>query len=379
MVSHTENPLRLGVVFGSRSVEHEVSIITATQMIRSVDRSKYSVVPLYIDKRGRWWTGESLARIETYQNLDLHDPQFEEAEAVEFSPDPTKDHGIDVAIFCVHGGYGEDGTLAGLFELANVAYAAPGVVGAAVAIDKLITKLALPAAGFPVTNFVWFTTEDWKRSSQEVVEKIEKKLQYSLFVKPATLGSSVGVTKVTARQELKEAIELALNFDDRIIVEEEARDCIEVNVSVLGSADTASASQTEQPIKTEAFLTYADKYERGGKKTKGMASLSRRIPAPISQELNTRIQEAAKGIWKVIHGSGVARIDFFANPSTEKFFVGEVNCPPGSMAFYLWEASGVSYTQMIDRLVEAALERHGKQQKMLHSIGSNILKQQKGE
>ncbi len=377
MSTHPEKPLRLGVVFGSRSVEHEVSIITATQLMRSVDRSRYDLVPLYIDKSGKWWSGESLSRIETYQDLDLQHPQFEDAQEVEFSPDPTKDHGVEVVIFCVHGGHGEDGTLAGLMELANIPYAAPGVVGAAVSIDKLITKLSLTSAGFPVTKFRWFTAADWKNIRKELLGGIEQALQFPLFVKPATLGSSVGVTKVKDRAALEKAIDLAVEFDDRILVEEEARDCIEVNVSVLGSADGATASITEQPVRTDEFLTYADKYERGGKKTKGMESLSRRIPAPLAPDFAKNIQEAAKEIWKVVNGSGVARIDFFANPSTEEFFVGEINCPPGSMAFYLWEASGVSYPEMIDRLVQTALERHERKSKRTHSIGSNILQKQK--
>lgn len=365
------------MIFGSRSVEHEVSIITATQLMRSVDRNRYELVPLYIDKRGRWWSGEELSRIETFQDLDLKNPEFSQAELFSFSPDPTVDHGVDVVIFCLHGGHGEDGTLAGLMELADVPYAAPGVVGAAVAIDKLITKLTLLSAGFPVTKFKWFTSADWHSIRKELLGGMETGLKFPLFVKPATLGSSVGVTRVKNRLELEKAIDLAVEFDDRIIVEEEAAGCIEVNISVVGSADTAEASITEQPVKTDEFLSYADKYERGGKKTGGMASLSRRIPAPLAPEFAKNMQEAAKEIWKVVNGSGVARIDFFANPSTEEFFVGEINTPPGSMAYYLWEATGVSYPELIDRLIETALERSKQKAKRTHSIGSNILQKQK--
>lgn len=366
--------IRLGVVFGSRSVEHEVSVITATQLMRSVDRSRYELVPLYIDKRGKWWTGESLSKIETFQKLDLNNPSGDDRKELIFSPDPTVDHGVDVIIVCNHGGHGEDGTLAGLFELANIPYAAPGVVAASVAIDKLITKLVLSQVGIPSTKFLWLTAHDWKQDESAQLKRLTKELKFPLFVKPATLGSSVGITRVKNEGELKKALKLAAQFDDRLIVEEEAKDCIEVNVSVLGGPEDAEASITEQPVRSEEFLTYADKYERGGKKTGGMASLSRRIPAPISPDLSEKLQAAAKTIWKTIGGLGVARIDFFANPSTEEIFVGEINTPPGSMAFYLWEASGVSYAAMIDRLVEMAQARQKVKDSRVQSIEVNILR-----
>ncbi len=365
--------MRLGVVFGSRSVEHEVSIITATQLMKHVDQAKYQLVPLYIDKRGRWWTGPSLTKIETFRELDLQDPVGDDRRPIDFSPDPTKDHSVDVVIFCVHGGHGEDGTLAGLMELANVPYVAPGVVAAGVAIDKVITKHLAEASGIPVTKYTWFTRQEWESDRQEKLNQITG-LEYPLFVKPAGLGSSVGVTKVESPDDLPEAVELAVEFDQRIVVEEMARECIEVNVSIIGSQDNVKVSVTEQPVSTDEFLSYRDKYERGGKKTGGMASLSRRIPAPISPELSDKIQESARRFWRLIGGAGVARIDFFANPSTEEIFIGEVNAPPGSMAFYLWENSGLSYPQLIDFLVHDALERAQGQVELQSSIESNILK-----
>lgn len=373
MVCYTGRMMRLGVVFGSRSVEHEVSIITATQLMKHVDTDRYQIVPLYIDKRGRWWTGDSLRLAETFQKLDLQNPQTEGITPVEFSPDPTKDHAVDAVIFCVHGGHGEDGTLAGLMELADIPYAAPGVVAAAVAIDKIITKHAAEAANIPTTQYTWFTRSEWRQARQEKISQTDG-LRYPLFVKPATLGSSVGVAKVESPDDLPEAIDLAAEFDERIIVEEMARDCIEVNVSVIGSGDSARVSITEQPVKTDEFLSYADKYERGGKKTGGMAGLSRRIPAPISPDLAEKIQQTALKFWRLIGGAGVARIDFFADPSTEEIFLGEVNAPPGSMAFYLWENTEIPYPQLVDFLVHEAVERHEKKQSLMHSIESNILK-----
>lgn len=367
--------MRLGVVFGSRSVEHEVSIITATQLMKHVDSGKYQVVPLYIDKQGRWWVGDSLMRAETFRSLDLQNPSGGDRKQIDFSPDPTKDHGVDAVIFCLHGGHGEDGTMAGLMELADIPYAAPGVVAAAVAIDKIITKHTAESAGIPVTKSTWFTRSEWQSARQEKINQTDG-LIYPLFVKPATLGSSVGVAKVESPDDLPEAVDLATEFDERIIIEEMARDCIEVNVSVIGSGENARVSITEQPVKTDEFLSYADKYERGGKKTKGMAGLSRRVPAPISPDLTEKIQSTALRFWRLIGGSGVARIDFFADPSTEEIYLNEVNSPPGSMAFYLWEHSEFPYPQLIDFLVHDALERHQRKQTLMHSIESNILKKE---
>jgi len=370
---------KLGVVFGSRSVEHEVSIITAVQMMKQVPREEFAVVPLYVDKKGSWWTGSALENIEFFKTLDLQNPQESAGDALErvsFSPDPTVDHGIDVAIFCTHGGHGEDGTLAGLFELADIPYAAPGVPAAGVAIDKLLFKHVMQAAGLPVTPYVWMSRHEWQSARKEMVERVENSLKYPLFVKPVTLGSSVGVTRAADERELKIALDLAAEFDTRLLVEEAARECIEVNVSVIGGEENIQVSTTEQPLQTDEYLSYADKYERGGKKAggaKGMASLSRRIPAPITPDLTESIRAATQKIWRLLGGKGVARIDFFANLSTDEFWVGEVNAPPGSLAFYLWEASGKTYAELITDIVAHAESVHAEKHELMHSIPSNIL------
>lgn len=366
-----QTPVRVGVVFGSRSVEHEVSIITACQLMKAVP-PEYLVVPLYIDKRGHWWTGEALRDIKLYGQLDLENPAHEGLESVTLPPDPTAQQVVDVVVNCVHGSYGEDGTLAGLFALADIPFAAPAVVPAAVAIDKIITKHVATSAGIAVTPYFWFTREQWMAEPTHWREMIGT-LQWPVFVKPAHLGSSVGVTRVTTPKKLEDALELAFAYADRVIVEEAAHDCIEVNIAVTGSGAQARASVSEQPVATDEFLSYADKYERGGKKTGGMAGLSRRIPAPITPNLQEKLQAAALKLWSVIDGSGVARVDFFANPSTEQFFVGEINAPPGSMAFYLWEATDLRYSDLVRALVQDALERHAQLKRRQTTIASNIL------
>jgi D-alanine-D-alanine ligase len=389
MTDHISPPRKIGVVFGSRSVEHEVSIITATQLMASIP-AHHTVVPLYIDKQGQWWTGASLQEIATFRELDLQNPEGGDRRQVKIAPAPQAKDDIhtliDVAIFCVHGAYSEDGTLAGLFELLGIPYVGPGVVGAAVAIDKIITKHVVESAGLNVTDYGWFSADDWRQDQVEVLHQISH-LSYPMFVKPASLGSSVGVTKVKNESDLIKAVDLATEFDSRIIVEEAApADAIEVNISVLGTGQDCEASVSEQPIQTDEFLSYADKYERGGGKkdgsagskgsqgSKGMASLSRNIPAPIAPSLEEALQEAACYIWKLVDGFGVARIDFFANPTTEEFWVGEINSPPGSMSYYLWEACGLSYPEMIERLISIAQERFDKRAKLFTSIESNILK-----
>ncbi len=370
---------RLGVIFGSRSVEHEVSIITACQLMRNVDSKKYTLVPLYIDKVGKWWTGEAAGKIESFKGLNLEAPKgFDE---YHFSPVPNIEHGIDVAIVCCHGTLGEDGTVQGLLELAGIPYQGPGVVGSAISMDKIVSKNIMLASGFATANFQWFTKDVWKKYGKEGVlselldpnQTGHKKLAYPLFVKPANLGSSVGISKAKNEKELVEAIEIALSFDRRVIVEQALTNVMEINVSVLGYADL-KASVPEQPVSSGEILSYADKYEGGGKKSGGMSSLKRRIPAPIPKSLTEKLQHAATHLAAVFDCSGVIRIDFFVNLETDEIWVGELNTIPGSMSFYLWEASGVSYTELIDQLVEIAFQRKATQDEYTRSIVTKIIK-----
>ncbi len=366
---------RLGIIFGSRSVEHEVSIITALQLIKHVDREKYDVIPLYIDKSGKWWVASTQLSDFSSQKLENH-----AFTPYTLSPDPMIDHQIDVAIICCHGTLGEDGTIQGLLELANIPYQGPGVVGSAVAMDKIITKKVLDASNIPVVNFQWLTKQNWLEDKKAVLDRLlnpqnsgHKLLQFPLFVKPANLGSSVGITKAKDRSSLEEAIEVALQFDRRILVEQGLEGIKEVNVSVLGF-DEYTASTPEEPIASGELLSYADKYEGGGKKTGGMASLKRRIPAPIPMSLTKKIQDAAIMACKQCDVSGVVRIDFMVNVGTGEYWLNELNTIPGSMSFYLWEASGVAYPALIDRLVEIAHKRHSAKQGNITSIETTIIK-----
>jgi D-alanine-D-alanine ligase len=246
--------------------------------------------------------------------------------------------------------------------------------------DKIITKKVLEASGIPVVNFQWFTKQEWKDDEEGVLDRLldsgntgHQLLHFPLFVKPANLGSSVGITKAKDKKSLIEAIEVALSFDRRVLIEQGMEDMKEVNVSVLGF-ESYLASTPEEPIASGEILSYADKYEGGGKKTGGMASLKRRIPAPIPMSLTKRLQEAAIMAARQCDVSGVVRIDFMVRVGTGEFWLNELNTIPGSMSFYLWEATGVSYPELIDRLVEIATSRNAAKQGNITSIPTSIIK-----
>ncbi|MBP9699722.1 D-alanine--D-alanine ligase [Candidatus Woesebacteria bacterium] len=368
---------RLGVIFGSRSVEHEVSIITACQLMKHVNTENYSVVPLYIDKRGKWWTGDRAKTIDSYKNQDLTNPTG--FEATNLLADPLEDHGIDVAIICTHGTYGEDGSIQGLLELAGIPYQGPGIVGSALCMDKILTKQVLMASGIPVVPFQWCTRDEWTQRPKEVLSRLldtsvphTSRLSFPLFVKPANLGSSVGISKATDELSLQAAIEVAFQFDRRVLIEQGKEAIKEINVSVLGFNELI-ASTPEEPVSSGELLSYSDKYEQGGKKTGGMASLRRRIPAPIPMSLTKKIQETAVNACKQLDVSGVVRIDFLVNPGTGEYWLNELNTIPGSMSFYLWEASGISYPELIDRLVAIAMERNASMRNVITSIATPII------
>lgn len=360
---------RLMVMFGGKTVEHEVSVITGLQLISKADPEKYNITPVYIDKRGQWWSGELARDMEFYRKADLNAPQGLDPFSISLNAGSNP---YDAAILCFHGGYGEAGNIQGVLEVAGIPYQGPGVVSSAICFDKIVLRQIFEAEGVPQAAYTWFTAEDWQQRQGEVTANIDQ-LSYPIYIKPANGGSTIGIERVGSADELTAAVDRVLTYDNRILVEAEIKDCLEINVSVLGSATQAEASVPEQPIKSEDFLSYADKYQRGGSKKSGMASATRRIPAPISSTLTQKLQDEALRIFKILDCTGVIRIDFFVEPSSETIYVIEPNTIPGSMSFYLWEASGKSYSQLIDRLVEIALERAQRQQALTTSFENNIL------
>jgi len=375
-----ENKIKVAIVFGSRSVEHEVSIVTAMQVFENINHEKYDVIPVYIDKKGRWLVDKKLQKLENFRTLKLG----VKAPEYVFGASPSvkallpksafkflQKIKADIYFPVVHGTFGEEGTIQGLFEMADVPYVGSGVTGSAVGMDKIIQKSVFKDNGIPVVKYIWFLKNEWQDNKVKIIEKIEKTLGYPVFVKPANLGSSVAINKAGGLKELENAIEIASNFDRRIIVEEGKEGIIEINCSVIGN-DELTASVCEQPVNDKQMLTYEDKYLRGDK-TKGIVGLSRLIPAPISEELTKKIQETAKKAFWAIDAAGIARVDFMVRPDTEDFWITEINTLPGSLSFYLWEKSGVSFSGLIDRLINLGFERYQERQLLTFSYDSDLI------
>lgn len=379
----------IAVIYGCRSVEHEVSIISAVQAMRSIDRNKYDVIPIYVSKKGEMYTGDMLFEIEVYSELDK---LFESASricllreggnVVARSLDNTffkkkKDIRIDVAFPIVHGTNCEDGTVAGLLEYLDLPYVGCDILSAAVGMDKVVFKNVLASKGLPVLDCVSFRAREYAQDKERVLGEIKNEIGFPLIIKPVNLGSSVGISKVNNEDELEQAIALAVSFSEKVLAERAITDLREINCSVLGDPDECVASVCEEPFMHDEILSYEDKYMSGGSKksggSKGMASLSRKIPADISEEKADEIKRLACDIFRATGSSGVVRIDFMLDTSTNKVYANEINTIPGSLAFYLWEASGLSYTDMIDRLVEIAFRRQRTRENLTFTIDTNIL------
>ncbi len=374
---------KVAVVFGGRSVEHEVSILTAMQVFENINREKYDIIPIYIDKNGRWFVDEKLGMIDSFRNLKLKEinaPEYFFAVSPSVKsllPKSTiksffNKISADIYFPVIHGTYGEDGTLQGMLEMANVPYAGSGVTGSAVGMDKIIQKAVFKDAGLSVVKYVWFLKSEWQDNKVKIIENIEKTLGYPVFVKPANLGSSIAINKASGLKELEWAIEVASSFDRRIIVEEGKEGIIEINCSVIGNNNELTASVCEQPIKSDQMLTYEDKYLKGGK-IKGMAGLSRFVPAPINEELTKKIQDMAKRAFKAVDAAGISRVDFMIKSDTEDLWITEINTLPGSLSFYLWEKSGISFSELLDKLISLGFERHKERQSLTFSYDSDLI------
>lgn len=375
----------VGVVFGSRSVEHDVSIVTAQQVIRALNPAKYEVVAIYITRDGRWLTGAPLTEIRTFQAENV--AELMGVRETIISPS-VQHHGIitppvagymarntlrrmDVIFPVIHGTHGEDGTLQGVLELADVPYVGCGVLASAVANDKITAKAVLREYGIPVLEYAVIRREDWQRERDSLLDTIEARIAYPWFVKPATLGSSIGIGRPADRSAAIAAIEVAISFDRRILVEPALEGAIEINCAVLGNADPRP-SVLEQPISFQEFLTYDDKYLRGGA-AKGMKGAERKIPAPLPDALTETIQRLSVEAFRAIDGRGTARIDFLVREG--KPYLNEINTMPGSLAFYLWQYEGLSPSMLVDELIRLAHEAHAEKRRTLYDYRSGLVAQ----
>ena len=381
--------LTLAVIYGSRTCEHDVSVISALQCMDAAEKGGYRVVPVYISQEGLWYTGAPLRRIETYQGgFDaaakgiqqvLLDVNANSGELLAWPPakgglfaargKEVVAH-IDVAMPVLHGLHGEDGTLQGLLELANIPYTSSGVLGSAVGMDKIAMKMLCRGVGLPVVPDVWFLREAWLRDPDAQLDRVEAAFPYPVFVKPANLGSSIGVSRAADRDTLREAIEVAASFDRRILVEAGLNAPIEVNCAVLGYGEAVRASVCEKPATGQEMLSYDDKYLHGGK---GMASQQREIPAPIGEEKTAQAQRVSSEAFRALDCKGVVRVDLMIDGQTGALYINEINTIPGSLAFYLWTEEGMGYPALIEHMVECAFRAQAQKQHSVFAYRSTIL------
>ncbi|MBO4977626.1 MAG: D-alanine--D-alanine ligase [Muribaculaceae bacterium] len=377
---------KIGVFFGGRSTEHEISVISACQAMAAIDRDKYDVVPVYISKQGHWYTGADLTDVKNYRDIKgllsratevymkpvYGDHNLYRSDSGGFFAKRGPVATLDVVIPVLHGSNGEDGIFEGVLETIGIPYAGCSTLASANGMDKITMKMILAADGIPVVDYVWFTDKQWFARRDELVAKVEDKLGYPVIVKPANLGSSVGIGRADNREQLLERVADAERYSSRIIVEDLVENLQEINCSVLGDADEYRTSVLEEPIKSGEILSYTDKYMGGSKDSRGMHAAAKRIPADLPEEETKRIQYLAGETFRVLSCHGVSRVDVMIDADTRKIYVNEINTIPGSLSFYLWEAAGLKFPDLMDTLVRLALKRKRDQSAKTVSYDSNI-------
>lgn len=378
--------IKVGVIFGGQTVEHEVSIISAIQAMENLNKDKYEIIPIYIAKNKIWYTGHPLMDVEFYKDFENNkkyvSPVVLCKKKNEFFLQNTKGlfrkelTDLDIILPVVHGNNIEDGTLAGLLETIGIPYVGSHVIGSAIGQDKVIMKQVMESASLPVVDYTWFFDNEYLEDKNTILKNI-KNVGYPVVVKPATLGSSVGITLVKSEKDIESAIEEAISYDNKIVVEQAINNLIEVNSSVLGNYEFQRVTPLEEVMGLDEILSYSDKYLGGSKgsksSSKGMASTNRIIPARISKKLTEDIQDTSKKVFKLFNLSGVCRIDYLIDSKNNKFYVNEPNTCPGSLSFYLWKEAGLSYSELLDEMISIAIKEYKNKQKKIMSFDSNIL------
>lgn len=380
--------INLAFMFGGRSVEHEVSVISAQQAMAAANKDKYNVIPIYITKQGDFYTGSDMMNVESFKNI----PELlkkssriilvNDGGKVKMMKYPKPLFGgdlgtIDVVLPVIHGTNCEDGTLQGYLETLRVPYGGCNVLASALGMDKVVQKKLMKECGVPVLDCEYFSSRDWFKNPEEIIEKCEK-LGYPLIVKPADLGSSVGIKKAGNAAELKDAVENAANYAEKILVEHAIEHLREINCAAMGDGEEITLSACEEPFSKD-ILTYDIKYKGGSKgASKGMATLARKVPAELEPETEEKIRQCVKDAFKILGFSGVTRVDCMIDEDTGAVYVNEPNTIPGSLAFYLWEEVGISFEKVIDELVRLALKRSRERQALTFTYDTNILQMQGG-
>ena len=386
--------IRVGVIFGGETVEHEVSIISAIQAMNKMNQEKYEVVPIYITKDREWYTGDMLKDIEVYQDMSLVKKYaknvvlyYKDGRYVlqnkKFPRGIVSE--IDIAFPIVHGTNVEDGVLQGYLQSIGIPFVGGDVYGSVVGQDKVYMKDIWKDAGINMSDYTWFYDVDYKQDREAVLEKI-KRIKYPVIVKPATTGSSVGISVCKNDEELIEGIDDAIQYDKKILVEEVVQNLKEVNIAVMGNYEHQKVSAIEEVISGNRFLTYEDKYIGSGKGklkggvkvpikggSKGMLSTNRKLPADISDKVKNEVEDMAVRAFKALGSSGNCRIDFLIDDKKNKVYINEINSIPGSLAFYLWEENNIKFTDLLDNMINIGIKDYKKRVGKTHTFDSNIL------
>ena len=381
----------IGVFFGGRSTEHEISVISASQAMAAIDRDKYDVTPIYISKQGKWYTGDLLFDTANYRDMNAlmakcqevymrpiyGDYNLYKARKPLFGSDVVTK--LDVVIPVLHGSNVEDGIFEGVLQTIGIPYAGCDVLASANGMDKITMKMILQACNIPVVDYVWFTDKQWSAQRDALIAQVEDKLGYPVIVKPANLGSSVGIGCAHNREELIDKVDTAEQYSARIVVEYMVKDLQEINCSVIGDCDEYQMSVLEQPLTSQDILTYTDKYMGGTKGAQGMAASAKKFPADLPEAETKRIQFLAGETFRVLSCHGVSRVDVMIEGASQpdetgcrKIYVNEINTIPGSLSFYLWEGTGLRFDEEMQLLVKLALKRKREQEMKTVSYDQNI-------
>lgn len=378
---------QIAVIFGGQSVEHDVSIITAhIPIIQSLLASgQFDVWPIYIAKDGSWYCDKAMNDLDYFKRSDI-DVLLAKQKKIQLLFDNglhiiwpglrSKMVTIDVAFPAMHGTFGEDGSLMGLLRMAGVAFVGCDLAASVVAMDKALTKQLISAEGIAVVPYIWFTAADWGASKEEMTRQA-RALKWPVFVKPVHLGSSIGMTKVKQQTELEQAVEVALHYDDKVLIEESIEHLTEVTLPIMGNNELI-LGEIERPLNKTEFFDFNDKYMSGGKKGGGVNAQYSEIPAHIPEEMAQKVKEIGKKIYRVVGCSGMARIDFLIDNETQTIYANEINTLPGSLYHHNWRKAGVSNIELINTLVRLAQERFVARQSTAHTFRSDVLKKSFG-
>lgn len=374
----------IGVFFASRSPEHDVSIVTGQLIISELRKMRKSVVPVYLSKKGEWMLGEQIGSFKTFSsdqplphNLTEYYIDLEKSVGkMVFKKKGIfgKEITIDIAFPAFHGANGEDGTIQGLFEIFNIPYVGCDVTCSALTMDKVLTKLIFKSNDIPTPLFTYLTTEQWKNDKEKSLQNIEHTLQYPIFIKPARLGSSIGIIKVKNKLELEQAIEVGLHYDTKVLIEQGIQNLADLTVAVL-SDDKPIASLIQESAFSKEFFSYEDKYLNDGGAQLGNAENKLKIPAEIDEKNTQEIRELAIKVFNIFECSGISRVDVLFDRVSQKYYVTEINTLPGTLYHHLWKKSGLELSEVITTLLDTAQKRYQQKARLIHTFESAILKQ----